>query len=324
MLSRDESPIPFLERDGAYRGNPADSAQAIAELERLRGQGATYLVLRSSAYWWLDYYEEFAAYLDSAFSRVFVSNNLIVWALVSAPCPTLFPITPTDYACDGTNATHEAREYRHQQLQLQTLSRRGDRKLAESDLLEYGSDRRRRRVDRRFRRPARQVAWPDHRYREGEWRTGLRLQRGLRREQRRGSAVSWIQIRKPLAPTAIARAMPHFEDPDVVKVHWQLAIASAYGTPTGGLYPSGRPAHGDLRFHVCDLGPSSVISTPAGAYARTFLDQVFPIPEDLYRMGADALLFQLAPFYGRLTFVPEPQSLSSAWRQLITLLRTFA
>ncbi|HVF98502.1 MAG TPA: polysaccharide pyruvyl transferase family protein, partial [Chloroflexia bacterium] len=36
--------LPFLERDGLYWGLPADSSNAIAELERLRNEGAQYIV----------------------------------------------------------------------------------------------------------------------------------------------------------------------------------------------------------------------------------------------------------------------------------------
>jgi hypothetical protein len=50
--------------DGRYLGHhPRDSEEAIAELERLRAAGAGYLVLPSTAYWWLDHYRDFADHL---------------------------------------------------------------------------------------------------------------------------------------------------------------------------------------------------------------------------------------------------------------------
>ena len=49
-----------LEKDGIYNGNPANSGQIIANLEKLRGRGATHLVFYNSTSWWLDYYKEFA------------------------------------------------------------------------------------------------------------------------------------------------------------------------------------------------------------------------------------------------------------------------
>ena len=53
----------FLEKNGVYDGNPANSAQVISNLEKLRGQGATHLVFYNGTTWWLNYYKEFADYL---------------------------------------------------------------------------------------------------------------------------------------------------------------------------------------------------------------------------------------------------------------------
>jgi hypothetical protein len=50
--------------DGGYAGyHPADSAAAVAQLERCRGDGAEFLLLPSTAYWWLDYYGGFLQHL---------------------------------------------------------------------------------------------------------------------------------------------------------------------------------------------------------------------------------------------------------------------
>jgi hypothetical protein len=49
---------------GVYAGyHPADSVTAIAQLEVLREEGATYLVIPATQLWWLDYYGEFAQHL---------------------------------------------------------------------------------------------------------------------------------------------------------------------------------------------------------------------------------------------------------------------
>jgi hypothetical protein len=54
----------FLEKDGIYNGHPTTSADAIADLEKLRQKGAAYFAIYSATFWWLDYYKEFARYLD--------------------------------------------------------------------------------------------------------------------------------------------------------------------------------------------------------------------------------------------------------------------
>ena len=53
----------FLEQNGIYGGNPKNSQQAIADLERLRRQGATHFVFTTPRFWWLESYPEFTQHL---------------------------------------------------------------------------------------------------------------------------------------------------------------------------------------------------------------------------------------------------------------------
>ena len=53
----------FLERDAIYAGTPSDSQQAIADVEGLRGRGATHLVFTANTFWWFESYPEFAQHL---------------------------------------------------------------------------------------------------------------------------------------------------------------------------------------------------------------------------------------------------------------------
>ena len=54
------TPIPFLQRDGEYWGNPADDEIAIRELAALRRHGASFVVIGWPGFWWLDHYRLFA------------------------------------------------------------------------------------------------------------------------------------------------------------------------------------------------------------------------------------------------------------------------
>lgn len=58
------------DEEGRYLGHhPRDSAEAVSRLEALRAEGAQYLVVPSTAYWWLDHYSGFAAHLQDLYDR---------------------------------------------------------------------------------------------------------------------------------------------------------------------------------------------------------------------------------------------------------------
>jgi GT2 family glycosyltransferase len=55
---------------GSYLGHhPLDSAEAVARLEALRAEGAQYLVVPSTAGWWLEHYAGFAEHLHDLYAR---------------------------------------------------------------------------------------------------------------------------------------------------------------------------------------------------------------------------------------------------------------
>ena len=70
--------------DGVYDGNPRDSAQIVANLEKLRVRGATHLVFYEGTQWWLDYYQEFAAHLASTATLVENTPEFTIYRLNAA------------------------------------------------------------------------------------------------------------------------------------------------------------------------------------------------------------------------------------------------
>jgi hypothetical protein len=70
--------------DGVYDGNPLDSAQIIANLEKLRGRGATHLVFYAGTQWWLDYYREFADHLAVSATLVEATPEFTIYKLEPA------------------------------------------------------------------------------------------------------------------------------------------------------------------------------------------------------------------------------------------------
>ena len=75
MDGRPALPFPATD-DGAYIGyHPADSAEAILRLERLRDAGAEYLIVPHDSLWWLEYYADFGQYLETSATLVQQRDN---------------------------------------------------------------------------------------------------------------------------------------------------------------------------------------------------------------------------------------------------------
>lgn len=81
LLVGGRRPIPFLERDGEYWGRPEDAATGVAELERLRGDGARFIAFAWPAFWWLDHYHGLREHLDSSYSCVVENDRLVLFEL---------------------------------------------------------------------------------------------------------------------------------------------------------------------------------------------------------------------------------------------------
>jgi hypothetical protein len=73
--------LPFLEREGEYFGPPEDDATAIAELERMRREGAGFLIVAWPVLWWLGYYTEFIQYVRSRYPCLVENERLVAFDL---------------------------------------------------------------------------------------------------------------------------------------------------------------------------------------------------------------------------------------------------
>lgn len=68
--------------DGTYAGyHPADSAQATAHIAALCEQGASYLLLPRTSFWWLEHYPEFRQHLETQGRRVWSDGHCIIYRL---------------------------------------------------------------------------------------------------------------------------------------------------------------------------------------------------------------------------------------------------
>jgi GT2 family glycosyltransferase len=70
---------------GVYAGHyPADDAEAIDQLERLRAQGGQYFLLPKTSLWWLDHYRELSSHLLESYREVVREDACIMFALDGA------------------------------------------------------------------------------------------------------------------------------------------------------------------------------------------------------------------------------------------------
>ena len=126
----------------------------------------------------------------------------------------------------------------------------------------------------------------------------------------RGDVVFFLDSDDVLSAHAVETAMPLFDEPAVVKVHWPLWLMDACSQLTGDRLPNRVPPQGDFRDIVLRDGPyydwNCIPPTTGNAWTRGFLDAVLPMPEPEYRICADEYLFSLAPVCGLMRTVAEP------------------
>ena len=85
QISEERRQLPFLEKNGQYWGPPADDETAISELQRMRREyGASFIAFGWPAFWWLDHYREFAAFLRANFRCALENERLVVFELRSS------------------------------------------------------------------------------------------------------------------------------------------------------------------------------------------------------------------------------------------------
>jgi glycosyltransferase involved in cell wall biosynthesis len=123
-----------------------------------------------------------------------------------------------------------------------------------------------------------------------------------------GGVVVFLDADDLLMRDALEQAVPFFSDREVSKVHWPSRVIDENGVESAPLFPAETLPDGDLRDCVRSSGPTHVLSAPnsGNAWARWFLDEMFPLPEDLYQNGCDTCLFEAAPFFGIIRAVDAP------------------
>lgn len=139
----------------------------------------------------------------------------------------------------------------------------------------------------------------------------------------RGDVVLFLDSDDVLLPAALEKSVPLLLDPSIVKVHWPLWKVGPQGRKTGGVFPTIPPAEGIVREAVLRGGSESYAWPPTSGnlWSRSFLEAIFPIPETEFTTCPDLYLSVLAPLFGAIKSLPEPQGFwrlhgeNNSWRE---------
>jgi glycosyltransferase involved in cell wall biosynthesis len=123
-----------------------------------------------------------------------------------------------------------------------------------------------------------------------------------------GEVIFFLDADDALESRAVDTVMSQYAGPKTSKIHWPLWQMDSNGVRSGARIPQSPLPSGDLSAAVMNDGPWNYVISPTSgnAWSRHFLQQVLPMPEDEFRICADAYLFALAPLCGNIQSVAEP------------------
>jgi glycosyltransferase involved in cell wall biosynthesis len=127
-----------------------------------------------------------------------------------------------------------------------------------------------------------------------------------------GAIVFFLDCDDLLAADTVERVMVAWR-PEVSKAHFKLRRINGSGAEIGGppLPPYRDLPHGDLSALLYQFGFYPAPPTSGNAFARRFLNQVMPIPEDVYHAWPDTYLSGTAPLFGQIVVI---SGCGGAWR----------
>jgi glycosyltransferase involved in cell wall biosynthesis len=135
-----------------------------------------------------------------------------------------------------------------------------------------------------------------------------------------GDIVFFLDSDDMLLPQA-AEAVARVWDDRTAKVQFPSLIIDDAGVDTGKVWPNFRQSYRPelVRAELIRTANYPTSSTSGNAFSRRFLEQLFPVPEDLE--GFDSYLCMTAPFHGDVQTITEPLAKfrihgANSWSQL--------
>lgn len=125
-----------------------------------------------------------------------------------------------------------------------------------------------------------------------------------------GDPIIFLDADDVLRPSALACAADLLQQGQVAQVHWPQIVIDEESRPIGEIFPQEPLPSGDLRDHAARMGPGSFVTSPTSgnAFPRWLLKQIMPIKPQTLRMCADQYVIRLAPLFGQMATLEEPQS----------------
>jgi glycosyltransferase involved in cell wall biosynthesis len=124
-----------------------------------------------------------------------------------------------------------------------------------------------------------------------------------------GEIVIFLDSDDVLHPQTVSRIVAAFDSqPAPVRVSYRMRVVDGEGRWTGQMRPHQHLSvpSGDLRKEVMSFSfDIPWLPTSGNAFSRRVLEQVFPVPEQDYRILADYYLSHLVPLFGPVVFLDE-------------------
>jgi glycosyltransferase involved in cell wall biosynthesis len=120
-----------------------------------------------------------------------------------------------------------------------------------------------------------------------------------------GEVVMLLDADDVLRPDAAEKVAAAWR-PGMSKVHYPLALIDEQSRPLGCCVPRAPLPSGDLAQDVLERGFYVSSPTSGNAFSREMLQQLGPLDETEWRIGAEGYYVFLAPFFGTVGVVAEP------------------
>ena len=139
----------------------------------------------------------------------------------------------------------------------------------------------------------------------------------------RGEVIIFLDSDNALYPTAAEIAADLMLGTGVTKVHWPLRTLDEFGRDSGRVFPHHDLPEGDLRQTTRKDGPCQYEWPPTSgnAWSRRFIQSIFPMPEEEYKVCPDIYLSVFSAACGPIKKSLEPQAYwrihgsNNSWRE---------